>query len=195
MSSLQGRRPSGRALRAAYGGFRSPFGSSPSVTIPDAKRKQRRTFRRSPALSEFRRWPVPVDNAAASVRHPRRVSHRVTALRCNCFWETTDAGLCSWTSLDHGHDQVRGVQDQIGPMVAKFGGRHLTRGDNLKMPEGGYWTPERVVVIEFPNMAAINSWYGSPEYQPLIELRKACQSVNDLTFSWTEYKRKIVGRP
>ena len=44
------------------------------------------------------------------------------------------------------------------------------------------WSAERVVVIEFPNMAAINSWYSSPEYQPLIELRKACQSVNDLTF-------------
>jgi uncharacterized protein (DUF1330 family) len=67
-------------------------------------------------------------------------------------------------------------------MVARYGGRYLTRGENLKMPEGGYWAPERVVVIESPNMAAINAWYSSPEYQPLIELRKACQSVNDMTF-------------
>ena len=48
--------------------------------------------------------------------------------------------------------------------------------------DGGYRTPERVVVIEFPDMAAINAWYASPEYQPLIELRKSCQSENDLTF-------------
>ena len=70
----------------------------------------------------------------------------------------------------------------IGGIVAKFGGRYLTRGENLRMPEGGTWTPERVVVIEFPDRAAIDAWYGSPEYQPLIELRKACQSANDMTF-------------
>jgi uncharacterized protein (DUF1330 family) len=69
----------------------------------------------------------------------------------------------------------------IGELVAKFGGRYLTRGENLSMPEGGYWTPERVVVIEFPDRAAIDAWYASPEYQPLIELRKACQSANDMT--------------
>jgi len=71
---------------------------------------------------------------------------------------------------------------KIVPMVARYGGRYLTRGENLKMPEGGRWTPERVVIIEFPDMAAINAWYTSPEYQPLIGLRKACQSENDVTF-------------
>ena len=70
----------------------------------------------------------------------------------------------------------------IGEIVAKYGGRYLTRGENLRMPEGGYWTPERVVVIEFPDRAAIDAWYTSPEYQPLIELRQACQSANDMTF-------------
>ena len=30
---------------------------------------------------------------------------------------------------------------KIGPMVARYGGRYLTRGENLRMPEGGYWTP------------------------------------------------------
>jgi uncharacterized protein (DUF1330 family) len=71
---------------------------------------------------------------------------------------------------------------KIGPMVARYGGRYPTRGENLRMPEGGYWAPERVVVIEFPNMAAIDAWYASPEYRPLIELRKTCQSPNDVTF-------------
>src|SRR3978361_680171 len=70
----------------------------------------------------------------------------------------------------------------IGEIVAKYGERHIQRGDNLKKPESGSWAPERVVVIEFPNMAAIEAWYASPEYQPLIALRKACQSVNDMTF-------------
>ena len=46
-------------------------------------------------------------------------------------------------------------------MMAKHGGRYLTRGDNLKMPEGGHWTPERVVIVEFPDMASLNAWYAS----------------------------------
>jgi len=42
--------------------------------------------------------------------------------------------------------------------------------------ERAVWQPERVVVIEFPNMAALNAWYQSPEYQPLIALRQAAAS-------------------
>jgi uncharacterized protein (DUF1330 family) len=37
-----------------------------------------------------------------------------------------------------------------------------------------------VVVIEFPNMEALNAWYSSPEYQPLIALRKQCTSDLDM---------------
>jgi len=35
------------------------------------------------------------------------------------------------------------------------------------------WRPERVVIIEFPNMAALEAWYNDPDYQPLIALRRA----------------------
>jgi uncharacterized protein (DUF1330 family) len=28
------------------------------------------------------------------------------------------------------------------------------------MPEGGHWKPERVVIIEFPNMESLNAWYN-----------------------------------
>ena len=71
---------------------------------------------------------------------------------------------------------------KVGPMMAKYGGRYLTRGDNLKLPEGGHWTPERVVIVEFPDMASLNAWYTSPEYQPLIALRKSCTSDQDMMF-------------
>src|SRR6266700_631665 len=71
----------------------------------------------------------------------------------------------------------------IGPMMAKHGGRYLTKGDSLKMPEGGHWNPERVVIIEFPDMASLKAWYTSPEYQPLIALRKTCTSDQDMMFT------------
>ena len=72
---------------------------------------------------------------------------------------------------------------KVGPMMAKYGGRYLTRGDDLKIPEGGHWTPERVVIVEFPDMASLNAWYTSPEYQPLIALRKSCTSDQDMMFT------------
>jgi uncharacterized protein (DUF1330 family) len=46
------------------------------------------------------------------------------------------------------------------------------------MPEGGHWKPERVVIIEFPDMGVLDAWYNSAEYQPLFALRK--ESTSDL---------------
>ena len=68
-------------------------------------------------------------------------------------------------------------------MMAKHGGRYLTKGRNHKMPEGGHWNPERVVITEFPDMASLDAWYTSPEYQPLIALRKSCTSELDMMFT------------
>jgi uncharacterized protein (DUF1330 family) len=39
-----------------------------------------------------------------------------------------------------------------------------------------------MVIIEFPSMAALQTWYHSPEYQPLIQLRKQCTSELDMLF-------------
>ena len=71
---------------------------------------------------------------------------------------------------------------QVGPMMAKYGARYLTKGGSHKMPEGGHWNPERVVIIEFPDMERLNAWYTSAEYQPLMALRKACTSDQDMLF-------------
>ena len=60
----------------------------------------------------------------------------------------------------------------------EYGGRYLTKGGSHKLPRGGHWKPERVVIIEFPDMDALNAWYTAPEYQPLIKLRK--ESTSDL---------------
>ena len=36
----------------------------------------------------------------------------------------------------------------------------------------GDWEPTRLVVLEFPNMAALKAWYDSPEYRPLKSVRE-----------------------
>jgi uncharacterized protein (DUF1330 family) len=69
---------------------------------------------------------------------------------------------------------------KVGPMIAKHGGRYLTKGGCRKVLEDGHWQPDRVVIIEFPDMAALNAWYNSPEYQPLIALRRASTSDLDM---------------
>jgi uncharacterized protein (DUF1330 family) len=58
----------------------------------------------------------------------------------------------------------------VPPTILAHGGRFLVRGGALDVLEGS-WTPKRLVLIEFPSMAALRSWYDSPEYRPLIELR------------------------
>jgi uncharacterized protein (DUF1330 family) len=61
------------------------------------------------------------------------------------------------------------IVEHIITDAAKFdGGRYLTKGGSHKMPEGGHWRPERVVIIEFPDMDALTAWYNAPESQPLI---------------------------
>ena len=69
---------------------------------------------------------------------------------------------------------------RVAPMIAEHGGRYLTKGGSQKMPEGGHWMPQRVVIIEFPDMKSLDAWYKSSEYQPLIALRKACTSDLDM---------------
>jgi len=69
---------------------------------------------------------------------------------------------------------------KVAPMIAKFGGRYLTRGGSHRFPETPYWKPERVVIIEFPDMESLNAWYRSAEYQPLMALRKASTDERDM---------------
>jgi len=64
---------------------------------------------------------------------------------------------------------------KVAPVIAKFGGRFLVRGGPHAVLEGT-WQPHRLVVIEFPNMEALTSWYRSAEYAPLLVLRKPAAS-------------------
>jgi uncharacterized protein (DUF1330 family) len=57
-----------------------------------------------------------------------------------------------------------------------FGGRPIVRGGKMTTLEGG-WTPERIVIIEFPSRENAENWYNSPAYQKILPLRlKASRS-------------------
>lgn len=58
------------------------------------------------------------------------------------------------------------------PLISRFGGRFLSRGGKLEVLEAGRnWSPDRMVVIEFPSMSALREWYGCPDYARVREIR------------------------
>ncbi len=72
------------------------------------------------------------------------------------------------------HDATRfeAYRSAVAPMIARYGGRYLTKPGSHAVLDGE-WQPTRVVIVEFPDMATLRRWYDSPEYAPLIELRRS----------------------
>ncbi|MGE0698722.1 MAG: DUF1330 domain-containing protein [Hyphomicrobiaceae bacterium] len=51
--------------------------------------------------------------------------------------------------------------------VEAFGGRYVVRGGGVRPLEGD-WSPQSLVVIEFPSRAAAERWYGSEAYRKAL---------------------------
>jgi uncharacterized protein (DUF1330 family) len=68
-------------------------------------------------------------------------------------------------------------RSNVGDTIAKYGGRFIVRGGAHEVLEGD-WRPTRLVVLEFPDMAALKRWYNSPDYRPLIAERKAAAATD-----------------
>jgi uncharacterized protein (DUF1330 family) len=62
-------------------------------------------------------------------------------------------------------------QQKVPATIAHYGGRYLVRGGATAVLEGAL-SPQRCVVLEFPSMAQLKTWYASPEYAPLIAIRE-----------------------
>ncbi len=60
----------------------------------------------------------------------------------------------------------------VPAVIARFGGRYLVRGGVVEAKEGDPGL-NRVVILEFPDMAAARAFYDSPDYAPLLALRLA----------------------
>ena len=51
----------------------------------------------------------------------------------------------------------------VAPTLAAYGGRFLVRGGKVEVLEGA-WSPKRLVVVEFPDIATAKAWWSSAEY-------------------------------
>ena len=56
------------------------------------------------------------------------------------------------------------------------GARYLARAGAHKVHEGD-WAPRRIVILEFPSIAAWEAFYTGPVYQGLKSIRDACSSA------------------
>lgn len=68
-------------------------------------------------------------------------------------------------------------RQKVPATIAAHGGRYVARGGATEVLEGT-WSPKRCVVLEFPDMDRFRTWWASPEYAPLRELRQAATRSN-----------------
>ena len=62
-------------------------------------------------------------------------------------------------------------RDQVPALIKAHGGRYLVRGGAVTLLEGD-GVPKRQVILEFPDMAHLQAFYRSPEYQRLVAIRQ-----------------------
>jgi uncharacterized protein (DUF1330 family) len=67
-------------------------------------------------------------------------------------------------------------RERVGATFGPHGGTVLFRGQHVE-DFNGEAHGERIVVIEFPDLAAARRWHESAEYQSLVALRDAGADV------------------
>jgi uncharacterized protein (DUF1330 family) len=65
---------------------------------------------------------------------------------------------------------------RVKPALEMAGAKYLARGGSHKVHEGD-WLPRRIVLLEFPSLAAWEAFYNGPTYQGLKAIRDACSSA------------------
>ena len=65
---------------------------------------------------------------------------------------------------------------RVKPALTAAGARYLARGGPHKVYEGD-WKPRRIVILEFPTIAAWEQFYYGPVYQGLKAIRDECSSA------------------
>lgn len=83
---------------------------------------------------------------------------------------------------------------KVPSIVAKYSGRYLVRGGKITALLGCGWTPERMIILEFPSEAHINQWLSSPEYQAISPLREAGAEIRAIVLEGYSGDDQELGR-
>jgi len=84
---------------------------------------------------------------------------------------------------------------QVKPALEAAGGKYLARGGAHKVYEGD-WSPRRIVLLEFPSIAAWESFYNGPTYQGLKAIRDECSAARLVSVEAEEtHEGAVAGDP
>ena len=72
----------------------------------------------------------------------------------------------------HDPEGYKAYTAQTPKSIADAGGRFIARGGEVEVLEGD-WSPDRLVIVEFPSLEAARAWYTSPEYDEIKAIRLA----------------------
>lgn len=75
----------------------------------------------------------------------------------------------------HDAERFKDFMRAAKPLVEDVGGRYLVRGGAFEVLEGD-WVPSRLVLIEFPSMAAFRTFYEG-DYQKAKAIRDECSTA------------------
>ena len=82
--------------------------------------------------------------------------------------------MSAWLIVDtdvHDPEAYETYKARARPIIEKHGGEYVARGGALDVIEDDLWTPSRLVVVRFPDMAAARAFAEDPDYQPVREIR------------------------
>jgi uncharacterized protein (DUF1330 family) len=79
----------------------------------------------------------------------------------------------------HDPETMKAYGAKVGETLKKYGGKVLAASGPADVKEGD-WNPARVVMLEFADVEAAQTWYNSPEYQEILPIRLSAADDNFL---------------
>ena len=79
----------------------------------------------------------------------------------------------------HDPETYRKYTDRTLPVVKKYGGKFLTRGEPVTRLEGEEYLG-RLVILEFPSKEKVEAWFADPAYQEAVTIRQVASVMHHL---------------
>jgi uncharacterized protein (DUF1330 family) len=85
------------------------------------------------------------------------------------------------------NDKVVEYGRRTAPLVKQYGGEYLLRGGPVKLLEGEWPAERRMVVSKWPDMAALDAFWNSTEYQTVNKPIRAGTGQYDVAVYSDDY--------
>ena len=77
----------------------------------------------------------------------------------------------------HDPDMYKEYVSKAPPFIEKYGGIYRVRGGEVEIVEGK-WSPQRVVVVEYPTREKARALLADPGYQDVAAIRHKAATTN-----------------